>query len=117
MYGNETYVIIKKKYIGKISMASNKKAIARIEARVSPETKALFQKAAILRGSTLTDFIVATVEAEACRVIEQHQTLKLSMEESEAFVDALVNPPQPNDALNSAGKKYKEVCRINGSQN
>ena len=85
---------------------ADRKAIARIEARVSPETKALFQKATTLQGQTLTDFIVSTVKSEAFQVIEQDQTLKLSMEESEAFVDALLNPHKPNNALKSAGEKY-----------
>jgi uncharacterized protein (DUF1778 family) len=83
--------------------------MARLEARISPETKALLQKAADLEGRTLTDFIVATVQAEACRVIERHQTLKLSFEDSEAFVNALLNPPQPNNALKAAALRYKKV--------
>lgn len=76
---------------------------------MSPETKALLQKAADLEGRTLTDFVVATVQAEALRVIEQHQALKLSSEESQAFVDALLNPPPPNDALQVAAQRYKQV--------
>jgi uncharacterized protein (DUF1778 family) len=88
------------------------KSMARLEARISPEIKALLQKAADLEGRTLTDFVVATVQAEACRVIEQHQSLKLSIEDSEAFVDALLNPPKPNDALNSAALRYKQVMSV-----
>lgn len=85
------------------------KSMARLEARVSPETKALLQKAADLEGRTLTDFVAASAQAEAYRVIEQHQTLKLSIEDSKAFVDALLNPPQPNDALRKAALRYKQV--------
>ncbi|NJK52119.1 MAG: DUF1778 domain-containing protein, partial [Leptolyngbyaceae cyanobacterium SU_3_3] len=72
--------------------AIHPKSSARLEARISQETKALVQKAADLEGRTLTDFVVATVQAAAYRVIEHHQTLKLSLEDSEAFVDAIVNP-------------------------
>ena len=82
--------------------------MARLEARISPETKALFQKAASLEGLTLTDFVVASVQAEARRVIQQHQILKLSVEDSEAFVDALLNPLEPNDALKLAALRYKK---------
>lgn len=88
------------------------KPIARLEARVSPETKALLQKAADLQGRTLTDFVVASVQAEAYRVIEQHQTLKLSIEDSEAFVDALLNPPKPNNALKAAALRYKQAISV-----
>lgn len=82
---------------------------ARLEARISPETKALVQKAADLEGRSLTDFVVATVLAEARRVIEQHQTLKLSLEDSNAFVEAILNPPPPNEALKSAALQYKKT--------
>lgn len=84
-------------------------SMARLEARVSPEIKALLQKAADLEGRTLTDFVVACVQAEAYRVIERNQTLKLSVEDSEAFVDALLNPPQPNGALKAAAIRYEQV--------
>jgi uncharacterized protein (DUF1778 family) len=92
-----------------MATATHPKSMARLEARVTPETKALLQKAADLEGRSLTDFIVASVQAEACRVIEQHQTLKLSIEDGEAFVDALLNPPKPNDALKAAALRYKQV--------
>lgn len=88
------------------------KATARLEARVSPEIKALLQKAADLEGRTLTDFIVASVQAEAYRVIEQHQTLKLGIEDSEAFVEALLNPPKPNDSLKNAALRYQQVMSV-----
>jgi uncharacterized protein (DUF1778 family) len=92
-----------------MTAAKQEKSMARLEARISPETKALLQKAAALEGRTLTDFVVASVQAEACRVIQQHQTLKLSLEDSQAFVDALLNPPKPNEALKAAVLRYKQV--------
>jgi uncharacterized protein (DUF1778 family) len=85
---------------------------ARLEARISQETKALVQKAADLEGRTLTDFVVASVQAAAYKVIEHHQTLKLSFEDSEAFVDAILNPPKPNDALTLAALRYKQRMSV-----
>jgi uncharacterized protein (DUF1778 family) len=82
---------------------------ARLEARISQETKALVQKAADLEGRTLTDFVVTSVQAAAYRVIEHHQMLKLSIEDSEAFVGAILNPPKPNEALKSAALRYKQT--------
>ncbi len=90
----------------------SKKSIARLEASVSPETKALLQKAADLQGRTLTDFVVATLRAEACRVIEQNKILKLELEDSEALVNALINPPKPNEALKAAALRYKKVMSV-----
>ncbi len=91
---------------------TDSKSMARLEARVSPETKALLQKAADLEGRTLTDFVAASSQAEAKRVIEQHLTLKLSIEDSVTFADALLNPPQPNDALKTAALRYRKVIAI-----
>jgi uncharacterized protein (DUF1778 family) len=92
---------------------TGQKTSARLEVRISPEIKALIQKAADLEGRSLTDFVVATVQAAACKVIEQHQILKLSVEDSEAFVNAILNPPKPNNSLKSAAVRYKQF-RFNG---
>lgn len=92
--------------------ATDSKSPARLEARISQETKALIQKAADLEGRTLTDFVVASVQAAAYKVIEHHQTLKLGIEDSEAFVDAILNPPQPNEALKSAALQHKQAMSI-----
>jgi uncharacterized protein (DUF1778 family) len=82
---------------------------ARIEARVSIEAKALIQKAVDIEGGTLTDFISKSAQVAAQNVIESHQTLKLGIEDSRAFVDAILNPKEPNDALKKAVKRYKET--------
>lgn len=79
---------------------------ARLEARVAPEVKALWQQAAELEGRTLTDFVIASVQKAALDVIDQHQTLKLNREDSEAFVAALLEPSQPNEALRVAASNY-----------
>jgi uncharacterized protein (DUF1778 family) len=85
---------------------------ARLEARISQETKALVQKAADLEGRTLTDFVVSSVQAAAYKVIEQHQTLMLSLEDSEAFVSAILNSSQPNEALKSAALRHKQTMSV-----
>lgn len=95
-------------------MASNNTSPspARLEARISQETKDLIQKAADLEGRSLTDFVVSSVQSAAYQVIERHQTLKLSLEDSEAFVEAIFNPQQPNEALKLAALKYKQTMPV-----
>ncbi|TYQ25373.1 DUF1778 domain-containing protein [Pseudanabaena sp. UWO310] len=88
---------------------SQAKLTARLEARISPEIKAVLQKAADLEGRSLTDFVVASLHKAACQVIEQHQILKLSIEDSEAFVKALASAPAPNENLQAAALRYKQV--------
>ena len=43
--------------------------------------------------------------------IEQHQRLKLDLDDSETFVNALLNPTQPNKALKAAALRYKQMMR------
>ena len=57
----------------------------------------------------MTDLVIASVQAAACNIIEPHQTLRLSIEDSEAFVNALLKSPIPNNALNAAVLRYKQV--------
>jgi hypothetical protein len=37
------------------------------------------------------------------------RALKLSIDDSKTFVDVLLNPPKPNDALKAAALGYKQV--------
>lgn len=89
----------------------NSHTSARLEARVKPEIKALWQKAAALEGRTLTDFVIASVQEAAYKVIERHEQLKLDRNDSEAFVAALLNPPQPNEALKAAALRYQDTIQ------
>jgi uncharacterized protein (DUF1778 family) len=84
-----------------------RKRAERIEARVTPEQKKLFERAAALEGRSLTDFLLASAQAAATEAISRHQVLKLSPEDQRLFVDALLNPPAPNKALRAAVAQYR----------
>lgn len=81
----------------------------RLEARVTPEQKALFQRAAQLQGRTLTDFLIASVHEAALRTIEDMQTVRLSAEESLALAEALLHPREPTVELQAAARRYIEI--------
>ena len=74
----------------------------RLEARVSPEQKALIERAAPLEGRSVTDFLVRSAQREAERVIREREVMALSLRDSVAFVQALLDPPPPNEALRAA---------------
>ncbi len=78
----------------------------RVEARVTPEQKKLLERAAALEGRSLTDFVVNSAQAAAADTITRHELLKLTPEDQEAFVAALLNPPPPNHALREAAARY-----------
>ena len=90
-------------------MAKSPKSLARLEARVDAEIKARWQQAADLQGITLTDFIITSLQESASKIIQQHQTMKLNKKETQAFVEAILNPGEPNENLIAAVKEYKEL--------
>jgi uncharacterized protein (DUF1778 family) len=77
----------------------------RLEARVDRDQKIFFQEAASLRGVSLKEFMVASMREAAVRTIEEHE-LVLSANEQHIFVEMLMNPPKPNDALRAAAGDY-----------
>jgi uncharacterized protein (DUF1778 family) len=89
--------------------AAPKKAaqkVDRLEARLSPDTKALFQEAASMQGRSLTDFVVNSALEAARRTVRQNELVELSRRDRIAFVEALLNPPQPNDRLQKAMRRH-----------
>lgn len=88
--------------------ATDKSRSARLEARISIEQKALLQQAAALSGRTLSEFVVASAQEAACRVIQEHETIRLSRADQIAFVSALLNPPPPNARLRKAAVAYRK---------
>lgn len=79
----------------------------RLEARVTPEVKALIQRAADLTGRGLTDFLVSSARTAAEETIRTHEVIRLSARDSAAFVEAFLNPPEPNEKLRAAAEDYR----------
>jgi uncharacterized protein (DUF1778 family) len=84
----------------------------RLEARVTAEQKNLIERAAALQGRSVTDFVLTSVQDAARRAIEEHHQLSLSVRDSEAFVDALLNPKPVNDRLRDTVRRYRERAGI-----
>lgn len=87
---------------------SNRQRTARLEARITEEQKALFTRAAELEGRSLTDFVVASLQAAAARTVADHDVIRLSAEHSRAFAAAILAGPKPNDKLTEAFRKHGE---------
>ena len=81
----------------------------RLEARVTHEQKALFQRAAELQGRTLTDFVISSLLETAARTIREMEMIHLSAQESRAFADALLNPKRPKETLRAAANRYRDL--------
>ncbi len=71
--------------------------------------KALLQRAADLKGESLTEFVIRSAKEAADRVVEEATIWRLSAEDSRLFVETLLNPPEPNATLRAAAAHYKKV--------
>jgi uncharacterized protein (DUF1778 family) len=81
----------------------------RVEIRMTRMQKREIERAAKLRGTSLTDFILNAVQPAATEAIREFEVLQLRNEDREVFVAALLNPPEPNGALKAAAARHKRM--------
>jgi uncharacterized protein (DUF1778 family) len=80
----------------------------RTEARLLPEQKKRIERAARLKGLSLSDFIVQHADEAARRTIEEHTTWTLGDRDRDVFVQALLNPPRPSSRMKEAARRYRK---------
>jgi len=93
----------------------NKKKVTakvyRFDARLDEDQKTLIQRAADLEGRTMTDFVLHSAKVAAERTIQDRAIMVLSARDTEAFVNAILNPPEPGPVLRAAARAHKN--RVN----
>jgi len=90
----------------------------RIDVRISKEQKELIKFASELSGfKILSEFIVFCVSTQANKVIKENSIILKTIEDKKIFLDAILNPPPPNDNLKRAQLNYNKFNKLNGSQN
>jgi uncharacterized protein (DUF1778 family) len=80
----------------------------RLEARVTPAQKRLIERAAALRGTSVTEFVVVSAQEAATSAIKDFEVLSLRDEAREVFINTILNPPAPNEAARVAAERYKK---------
>ena len=80
----------------------------RIDIRLRPEQKIFIEKAAHIKGLTLTDFIIQNAVENAKQAIREYETWTLERPDAELFAAALMNPPAIGPQLTQAAKRYKD---------
>jgi uncharacterized protein (DUF1778 family) len=81
----------------------------RFDARLNEDQKILIQRAADLEGRTMTDFVLHSAETAAERTIQERSMLILSVRETQAFVNAVLNSAEPGAVLRAAARQYKST--------
>ena len=84
---------------------------ARLEARIPVQIYDQMQRAARLRGMTLTGYLIATAGEDARRTVEEADIMRLAREDQIRFAEALITPPQPTARLARAAKRHAELIQ------
>jgi uncharacterized protein (DUF1778 family) len=64
-------------------------------------------RAAMLSTRTLSEFVVASTQEAATRIIQEHEAIQLSRKEQINFVAMLLDPPPPHEKLRAAATLYR----------
>jgi len=90
-------------------MKNSQSNTARLEARLPAEVHAMLKRAAEIQGRTLTDFVVAASSEAARQTIEATEIIRLSVDDQRLFAESILNPPEPNAALQRSFEKHREL--------
>lgn len=71
------------------------------------------RRAAELQGRSVSDFVVTATQEAAQRAIEDVHVMRMAIEDQRAIVDALLDPPAPNDALRRAMAAHQRLVLPN----
>jgi uncharacterized protein (DUF1778 family) len=87
---------------------SESKSRERIDVRLRPEQKSEIERAAQIKGLTVTDFIIQNAIANARQAIREYETWTLERPDAEIFAAALTQPAKPGPKLAQAAQRYKK---------
>lgn len=73
-----------------------------VNMRVPVNLKERWQQAAVMRGVTLTDFMIMSVNGKASETFYEEEKIKLSQRDREMLTELLEGPPQFNKGMQEA---------------
>jgi len=92
----------------KATRKTRKQTRERIDVRLRREQKESIEKAAHIKGLTITDFIIQNAVENAQRTIREYEVWTLELPDAELFAEALAAPPSLGPRLTDAAQRYKE---------
>ncbi|AWX15493.1 hypothetical protein CEP48_04595 [Mergibacter septicus] len=85
---------------------------ARLEAKVNLDIYELLKKAAAISGRTLTDFVISVAYEEAKKTINEHQVLRLTLNDQALLMESLSKPFEPNQSMKNALAVYDKYLSL-----
>jgi len=98
LYAFNTYKIETPETMPRTPVNSNQ----RLSIRIDASQKELLMRAASIQSTDLTEFVTRSSVSAAHTIIEQHERIVLTEQDTSSLLDLLENPPAPNDRLMAA---------------
>lgn len=83
----------------------------RMHIRLDAISKQKLERAAAYVNKSLSEFVLGQALDAADEVIQEHETLRLTEADWAVFLDALENPPAPNERLRQAFAEHESRVR------
>jgi uncharacterized protein (DUF1778 family) len=84
---------------------ASKAQVSRLELRLASDEKAIIKRAAALSGSNTINFVRNTMLTAAREAVRMHEVIELTAEGSRVFVEALIDPAEPNEHLRALARE------------
>jgi uncharacterized protein (DUF1778 family) len=78
----------------------------RLDLRLAEDEKNEIDQAAALAGSTTSAFVRQAILLAARETIRAHTTIRLTPEDGRRFVEAINDPPEPNENLRALVREF-----------
>jgi len=88
-----------------MGLRNPKKKNSRIEFRITSEIKELIERAALLRGLSLSAYAIAALVEHATKLTDRAERIRVSDQDRDVFLAILDKGPNP--ALKKSFKKYQ----------
>ncbi|HIJ43378.1 MAG: DUF1778 domain-containing protein [Rhodospirillales bacterium] len=92
-------------------MSQSAQCKERLSLRLDGQAKRKIERAAAYSNTSMTKFVLDSALSHADEVVQQHERITLSAEDWDIFYDALLNPPEPNEAMREGMKWYRDLPR------
>ena len=80
---------------------------SRLGLRLTPDEKQIIDRAATLGGTSTADYVRSTMLAASKEAVREHDVVELTAEGSRVFVEALLDPPEPNEDLRALARESR----------
>jgi uncharacterized protein (DUF1778 family) len=94
---------------------SKKKSIhdaERLAMRIPAELKEQIERAATLRGETVSGWAKPILAEAAVRQLKEHDFIEMTQADRVAFIEAVLAPPKPSQAAIDAARLYKKAFGV-----